>query len=152
MSVSLHWMMGQPLKSCPKFTRQAWTTILVPEPNECCSICWEHYGKCLLSLCRILVWILKNEYLWNIHSNVRERGFLHCEAWSQMQLWSNCREHNIFKGKILFSKQVKLNCFHKEHNYVEYDAFTANRPENKLLKATLIYLCKRTTSSKTEAI
>ena len=59
MSVSLHWMMGQPLKSCPKFTRQAWTTILVPEPNECCSICWEHYGKCLVSLCRILVWILK---------------------------------------------------------------------------------------------
>lgn len=54
----------------------------------------------------------------------------------------------FFKGKILFSKQVKLNCFHKERNYVEYDAFTANRPENKLLKATLIYLCKRTTSSK----
>lgn len=54
----------------------------------------------------------------------------------------------FFKGKILFSKQVKLNRFHKERNYVEYDAFTANRPENKLLKATLIYLCKRTTSSK----
>ena len=54
----------------------------------------------------------------------------------------------FFKGKILFSKQVKLNRFHKERIYVEYDAFTANRPENKLLKATLIYLCKRTTSSK----
>lgn len=58
----------------------------------------------------------------------------------------------FFKGKILFSKQVKLNRFHKERIYVEYDAFTANRPENKLLKATLIYLCKRTTSSKIEVI
>lgn len=54
----------------------------------------------------------------------------------------------FFKGKMLFSEQIKLNHSHKERSYVEYDAFTANRPENKLLKATLLYLYKRTASSK----
>lgn len=54
----------------------------------------------------------------------------------------------FYKGKMLFSEQVKLNHSHKERNYVEYDAFTANRPENKLLKATLLYLYKWTASSR----
>lgn len=59
-------------------------------------------------------------------------------------------EENVtfFKGKMLFSEQIKLNHTHKERSYVEYDAFTSNRPENKLLKATLRYLYKRTASSK----
>lgn len=55
---------------------------------------------------------------------------------------------NFFKGKMLFSEQVKRNHSHKEHSYVEYDTYTANRPENKLLKAALLYLYKHTTSSK----
>lgn len=54
----------------------------------------------------------------------------------------------FFKGKMKFSQQIKLNHAHKERSYVEYDAFTANRPENRLLKATLLYLYKRTASSK----
>lgn len=59
-------------------------------------------------------------------------------------------EENIsfFKGKMLFSEQIKRNCSHKERSYVEYDEFTVNRPENKLLKAALLYLYKRTASSK----
>lgn len=55
---------------------------------------------------------------------------------------------NFFKGKMKFSEHLKYNHSHKERNYVEYDAFTANRPENRLLKSTLLYLCKHSTSSK----
>ena len=47
-----------------------------------------------------------------------------------------------------FSQQIKHNHSHKERNFVEYDAFTVNRPENRLLKATLLYLYKHSTSSK----
>ena len=55
---------------------------------------------------------------------------------------------NFFKGKMRFSQQVRYNIAHKERNYVEYGAFTTNRPENRLLKATLQYLYKHSTSSK----
>ena len=54
----------------------------------------------------------------------------------------------FFKGKLLFSEQVKRNSFHRKRSYAKYDLFTANRPENKLLKTTLLYLGKRTASSK----
>ena len=59
-------------------------------------------------------------------------------------------EENVsfFKGKMKFSQQVKYNFAHKERNYVEYDAFNANRPENRLLKVTLQYLYKHSASSK----
>lgn len=55
---------------------------------------------------------------------------------------------NVFKGKILFSKQIKHNNIHKEKFFVEYDEFNTNRAENKLLKSTLLYLYKKTTSNK----
>ena len=55
---------------------------------------------------------------------------------------------NFFKGKMLFSQQIKRNLAHKERNYVEYDSFTANRPENRLLKSTLQYLYKHSSSAK----
>ena len=55
---------------------------------------------------------------------------------------------NFYKGKLKFTHQVKYNLAHKERNYVEYDVFSANRPENRLLKATLQYLYKHSTSSK----
>ena len=55
---------------------------------------------------------------------------------------------NFFKGKMKFSQQVRYNLAHRERNFVEYDAFTANRPENRLLKATLQHLYKHSSSSK----
>lgn len=55
---------------------------------------------------------------------------------------------NVFKGKMLFSKQIKHNLIHKEKFFVEYDEFNSNRAENKLLKSTLLYLYKKTTSNK----
>lgn len=55
---------------------------------------------------------------------------------------------NVFKGKMIFAGQIKYNYAHKERCYVEYDEFNANRAENKMLKSTLKYLYKKTTSSK----
>ena len=54
----------------------------------------------------------------------------------------------FFRGKMKFSQQIRHNYIHKERSYVEYDAFTVNRPENRLLKATLHYLYRHSTSSK----
>ena len=53
----------------------------------------------------------------------------------------------VFKGKILFSKQMQYNRIHKEKCFVEYDVFNVNRAENKLIKATLHYLYRTSTSS-----
>ena len=54
----------------------------------------------------------------------------------------------FFRGKLKVSQQIRHNYIHKERSYVEYDAFTVNRPENRLLKATLQYLYRHSTSSK----
>lgn len=55
---------------------------------------------------------------------------------------------SVFKGKLKFSEQIRYNYAHKERNYVEYDEFNSNRIENKLLKSTLLYLCRHSVSSK----
>lgn len=55
---------------------------------------------------------------------------------------------NVFKGKILFSEQIKQNYAHKEKAFVEYDEFNTNRPENKLIKSTLLYLYRQASSLK----
>ena len=54
----------------------------------------------------------------------------------------------FFHGKMKFSQQIRLNFTHKERSYVEYDAFSVNRPENRLLKATLQYLYRHSASTK----
>lgn len=55
---------------------------------------------------------------------------------------------NLFKGKMQFSDQIKYNYAHKERCFVEFDEFNTNRAENKLLKATLLYLYRNTGSFK----
>lgn len=57
----------------------------------------------------------------------------------------------VFKGKMIFSGQIKHNYAHKERSYVEYDEYNTNRPENKLIKATLQYLYKITYSAKNKS-
>ena len=59
-------------------------------------------------------------------------------------------EENVafFRGKMQFSKQLQQNFAHKERSYMQYDVFTANRAENKLLKTTLQYLYQHSTSFK----
>ena len=54
----------------------------------------------------------------------------------------------VFKGKMKFAGQIRHNYAHKERCFVEYDEFNLNRAENKLLKATLLYLYKNIGSSK----
>ena len=46
------------------------------------------------------------------------------------------------KGKILFQKQIRINAVHKEKIYCQFDEYQVNRPENRLIKATLIKLSK----------
>lgn len=59
-------------------------------------------------------------------------------------------EENVsyFKGKMKFAEQMKFNRFHKERNFIEHDVFTTNRPENRIIKATLLYLLKHSGVSK----
>lgn len=58
---------------------------------------------------------------------------------------------NVFKGKMVFASQIKHNYAHKERSFAEYDEFNTNRAENKILKSTLSYLYKNTTSSKNKS-
>lgn len=52
------------------------------------------------------------------------------------------RDENLkyFKGKLLISENIKANMTHKERFYVQYDEYQVNRPENRLIKATLLKL------------
>lgn len=59
------------------------------------------------------------------------------------------QEDNLkyYKGKLLTSQHIRSNVAHKERFYVAYDEFHPNRPENRLVKATLIKLQKLTSSA-----
>lgn len=46
----------------------------------------------------------------------------------------------FYKGKLLFSQHIKLNFAHRERFYIEYDLFSVNRVENKLIKTTINFL------------
>lgn len=49
---------------------------------------------------------------------------------------------NYYKGKLIVNEHIKKNLIHKEHFYMRYDEFSINRPENKLIKSTLLKLLK----------
>ncbi len=50
------------------------------------------------------------------------------------------------KGKTIYSEHAKKNYAHKEKFFVEYDVFSINRSENKLIKTTLSALSKLSTN------
>ena len=54
----------------------------------------------------------------------------------------------VFKGKLKVSDHIKFNSAHKERSYVEYDEFNTDRPENRLIKTTLLYLYRVSHNSK----
>ncbi|MDO5862372.1 MAG: hypothetical protein Q4Q58_06245 [Thermoplasmata archaeon] len=56
-------------------------------------------------------------------------------------------EHS-FKGRMLFAEHLRENLVHKERVYVEYELFSSDRAENRLIKSTLELLLKRSTSSR----
>ncbi|OCS82635.1 hypothetical protein A6M13_07015 [Caryophanon tenue] len=53
----------------------------------------------------------------------------------------------VMKGKINFSKHLQKNFVHQERFFVQYDEYNANRPENRLIKTTLHYLIKHSSSN-----
>ncbi|MGN1394563.1 MAG: McrC family protein [Succinivibrionaceae bacterium] len=53
----------------------------------------------------------------------------------------------VFKGKLIVSEHIKKNVAHDELFYVSFDEYSQNRPENKIIKATLLKLQKISTSS-----
>lgn len=52
-----------------------------------------------------------------------------------------------YKGKLLVGQHVRKNIVHKDRFYIGYEEYNQNRPENRLIKATLEKLHKLTTSS-----
>ncbi|MEA3392036.1 MAG: McrC family protein [Candidatus Marinimicrobia bacterium] len=62
------------------------------------------------------------------------------------------KSENLFalKGKLNFNKNIQQNLIHKERFFVEYDEFDVNRPENKLIKSTLIFLQKKARANFTQ--
>ena len=54
----------------------------------------------------------------------------------------------FLKGKLLFHNHIKENLIHKERFYVEYHLYNLDRPENRLIKATLEYLFKASNFAK----
>ena len=54
----------------------------------------------------------------------------------------------FFKGRILFSEHIRENYLHQERVFIEYETFSPNRPENRLLKTTMELLLKKTTNGR----
>lgn len=52
----------------------------------------------------------------------------------------------FYKGKLVVNENIKRNFAHKERFYIRYDEYQVNRPENRLIKATLIKLHSITNS------
>jgi len=59
------------------------------------------------------------------------------------------KEENLkfLKGKLLISEQIKINIVHKERFYTQYEEFSSDRVENRLIKRTLEFLYKKTKSN-----
>ncbi|MCF8235646.1 MAG: McrC family protein [Bacteroidales bacterium] len=58
---------------------------------------------------------------------------------------------HTLKGKLNFNENIKHNLIHKERFFCEYDDFNPNRPENKLIKSTLLNVHKKSKLSSTQA-
>ncbi len=55
---------------------------------------------------------------------------------------------NFLKGKVIYAKHATKNFAHKDKFYVQYDVFTINRAENRLIKSTLKFLKNITSSAR----
>lgn len=59
------------------------------------------------------------------------------------------REENseFYKGKLLINEHIKRNMVHNERFYVRYSEFNQDRPENRIIKSTLLLLKQKTRSA-----
>jgi 5-methylcytosine-specific restriction enzyme subunit McrC len=60
------------------------------------------------------------------------------------------RNERFFKGKLNVPQDIKHNHINREKFFVRYDEWSLNRPENRLLKATLRFLQKLTRNDRTK--
>lgn len=58
----------------------------------------------------------------------------------------------FFKGKLMVSQHIKYNAAHKERFYMCYDEYQLNRPENKLIKSTLLFLQKKSCDGRNQKL
>ena len=56
----------------------------------------------------------------------------------------------FYKGKLLVNEQIKQNAAHKERFYMRYDEYDLNRPENRLIKSTLLKLMTLSTDNQNQ--
>ena len=70
---------------------------------------------------------------------------LNCGLRSKYHLVSG--NEKSFKGRIVFNEHIRQNFIHKERIYVEYETYSQNRPENRLIKTTLETLSRLSTDS-----
>lgn len=57
---------------------------------------------------------------------------------------------NYFKGKLQMGRHIRMNSSHKERFFMQYDEYQMNRPENRLIKATLQKLQRISTSAENQ--
>lgn len=64
------------------------------------------------------------------------------------------REDNLgfYKGKLAVSEHIKQNIAHRERFYVKYDDYMVNRPENRIIKSTLLKLHGITRSAENKKV
>ena len=62
------------------------------------------------------------------------------------------REENLhfLKGKLKIAKQIKQNAIHKERFFIEYEEFSSDRVENRLIKTALEFLYKKSKLNKNQ--
>ena len=58
----------------------------------------------------------------------------------------------FFKGKLLVNQHIKQNIVRKDRFYMAYDEFHINRPENRLIKTTLLKLNKISSNGKNQLL
>ncbi len=60
---------------------------------------------------------------------------------------NNQQNSNVLKGRLLLPVHIRENIVHRERFFISYDEFNYNRPENKLIKSTLVLLLNESSSS-----
>lgn len=90
---------------------------------------------------------IKKMNLYEIFINMYIQEVLHLVKRGIKSDYVNCEDNlAVYKGKLLVNEHLKHNYMHKERFYVSFDEYKENRPENKLVKSTLLKLQKLTNS------
>ncbi len=66
--------------------------------------------------------------------------------------YANSEENQKYlKGRLLFGEQIKLNITRADRFFVRFEEFKANIPQNRILKSALIYVAKKSKSTKNKS-